>query len=90
MQLIWNPTEDLILTVSERKEYYQDVTMLHKVVCWKRGICSECVPGLSIHQLVCWEQGSCSECMTGLSIHQLVCWKQSSCSECVTGPWIDR
>jgi hypothetical protein len=37
LQLIWNPAEDLLLTVSERKEYYQDVIMLNKVwnVHWK-------------------------------------------------------
>ena len=30
-QLVWNPSEDLLLTVSEKKEYHQDVIMLNRV-----------------------------------------------------------
>ena len=35
IELIWNPTEDLLLTVSERKDYYQDVIMLNKTFTFK-------------------------------------------------------
>ncbi|CAB4013365.1 Hypothetical predicted protein, partial [Paramuricea clavata] len=35
VELIWNPMEDLLLTVSERKEYYQDVIVLNKTFTFK-------------------------------------------------------